>query len=108
MTSDEQAACALLAAPVSASLSGVPCDLSIPNGFACAASDQCVSGNCTDGVCCETACDQPLQQCNLPGQVGTCARTAATAEAAPGMTFNGLLAATAALAGIAAFAPRRG
>ena len=43
-----------------------------PNGLACANAAQCISGYCTDGVCCgSTAC--PLcQACNVNGN-GSCA-----------------------------------
>jgi hypothetical protein len=68
-------------------------------------TSQCVAGLfCADDVCCDTACDQPLQQCNLPGQVGTCASDAA---AAPTLTPWGLLGASLVLAGIAGLALRR-
>ena len=33
-------------------------------------------------MCCDTACDQPGEQWNLPEQVGTCATAAAPAPAA--------------------------
>jgi hypothetical protein len=55
-------------------------------------------GFCVDGVCCNTACDQPSEACNLPGQVGTCASTAA---AAPSLSRPGLLLAMLLLSGIA-------
>jgi hypothetical protein len=42
------------------------------NGAACAANGECALGFCTDGVCCESACDGVCEQCNLPGSPGTC------------------------------------
>jgi hypothetical protein len=39
---------------------------------ACASSDECRSGHCAHGVCCDTACNQPCVSCALPGTVGTC------------------------------------
>ena len=39
----------------------------------CAADDQCLSGHCVDGVCCDSACTGQCQACNMAGQVGTCA-----------------------------------
>ncbi len=41
-------------------------------GEACAAATECGSGQCVDGVCCETACDGTCEACNLPTLVGKC------------------------------------
>ncbi len=41
-------------------------------GAACAAGAECSSGNCVDGVCCESACSGTCESCNLPGKVGRC------------------------------------
>lgn len=51
-------------------------------GASCEAAEHCDSTFCADGVCCDSACDDPLAQCNLSGQVGTCAAVAASAPAA--------------------------
>jgi len=75
-----------------------------PNGSSCAIPGQCSSTFCADGVCCDTACTGPLEQCDLPGQAGTCASTAA---GAPALTPWGLLAAAAVLAGVAGLTLRR-
>jgi hypothetical protein len=48
----------------------------------CTSPTQCASAFCVDGVCCDTACDGPQEQCNLPGERGTCVSTAAHCEAA--------------------------
>ena len=39
-------------------------------GTTCSAASECASGHCTDGVCCETACDGACTACNLaePGR----------------------------------------
>ncbi len=74
-----------------------------PNGSSCTDPSQCASGFC-DVVCCDTACTGPGEQCNLPGQVGTCASVSAPA---PTLTPRALLMAAALLAGIAAVALRR-
>jgi uncharacterized repeat protein (TIGR01451 family) len=50
-------------------------------GATCGASDQCATGNCVDGVCCDTACDGQCAACDVAGKVGTC--TALPAGAAP-------------------------
>ncbi len=42
------------------------------NGQACAAGSACLSGNCIDGVCCNTTCSGTCQACNVAGSVGTC------------------------------------
>lgn len=43
------------------------------DGQTCGAGAECNSGSCVDGVCCESACDQTCEACNVPGQVGKCA-----------------------------------
>ncbi|MEB2311422.1 MAG: hypothetical protein OZ928_06205 [Polyangiaceae bacterium] len=46
------------------------------DGDACSAPNQCSSGNCADGVCCNTACNQSCQACTAAkkggGADGTC------------------------------------
>jgi hypothetical protein len=81
----------------------IPTVTPVPNGGACSLSSVCQSGNCVDGVCCNTACTGPLMRCNLAGQVGTCASDAASA---PTLTPWGLFAAALLLTGVAAFALR--
>jgi hypothetical protein len=41
-------------------------------GTACTAANQCVSGNCVDGVCCSSLCGGPCEACNESGKAGTC------------------------------------
>lgn len=43
-----------------------------PNGVACTAGVQCTSGNCVDGVCCDTSCGGTCESCNQAGSVGSC------------------------------------
>src|SRR5262249_22202762 len=38
----------------------------------CTQNDQCESGFCVDGLCCELACDGQCQACDLPGFPGKC------------------------------------
>ncbi|HSP98521.1 MAG TPA: hypothetical protein VL049_14945, partial [Candidatus Dormibacteraeota bacterium] len=97
-------ATAIVTATATGTVTNTPTASPVPQGGACSTPSQCGTGNCANGVCCDTACDQPLQQCNLPGQVGTCASTAA---GAPAMTPWGLFAAAGMLAGIAGLALRR-
>jgi hypothetical protein len=47
------------------------------NGTTCGAGDECNSGQCVDGVCCESSCAGTCESCNLPGSVGKCAAIAA-------------------------------
>jgi hypothetical protein len=51
---------------------GHTCQLKRASGAACASTNQCASGFCVDGVCCNLACDQFCYACDLPGSVGTC------------------------------------
>jgi hypothetical protein len=45
------------------------------NGQPCKQDSGCFSGHCTDGVCCNSACDGACTACNLPGRLGTCLPT---------------------------------
>ncbi|HSP99387.1 MAG TPA: PEP-CTERM sorting domain-containing protein [Candidatus Dormibacteraeota bacterium] len=74
------------------------------DGTACGTGAECVSRFCTDGVCCNTACDGLAEQCDLAGQSGTCVSLAAPA---PALTLDGLCVGSALLVGIAAIAWRR-
>ncbi len=44
------------------------------NGSACVATapGDCVSGFCTDGVCCNRSCTGPCERCDASGSAGTC------------------------------------
>jgi hypothetical protein len=44
----------------------------LPDGGPCSTAEECRSGFCVDGVCCETSCAQVCSQCNAPGSEGTC------------------------------------
>lgn len=41
-------------------------------GGACLSENECISGNCADGYCCDVACQGTCQSCDLPGSVGSC------------------------------------
>jgi hypothetical protein len=69
-----------------------------PDGAACADPADCISGNCVDNVCCDTPCDGPFDQCNLPGGPGTC--VAVRPAPAPVLSGMGLLLAAGLLAGV--------
>jgi hypothetical protein len=42
----------------------------------CTSPTQCDSGNCVDGVCCDSACDGPCVACDAEAHVGVCRPTA--------------------------------
>ena len=57
----------------------IQCDVSsgtclsdLPLGSSCTQSNQCTSGFCVDGVCCENGCDLFCASCAVPGDEGTC------------------------------------
>ena len=52
--------------------SGGICAPRIKLGEACSTSDQCQSGACVDGLCCNRACDGQCEACDVPGHLGTC------------------------------------
>jgi hypothetical protein len=81
-----------------------PTNTPVPQGGACATPAQCGTGFCVENVCCDTACTDPTMRCNLAGQVGTCATTAA---AAPTLTPWGLIVAAVMLVSVAGFALRQ-
>jgi hypothetical protein len=41
-------------------------------GSACTTNDQCLSGICAQGVCCNRACNAPCESCALPAFRGVC------------------------------------
>lgn len=46
------------------------------NSASCSDDDDCDSGSCADGVCCNDACAGLCEACNLPNQVGSCSSEA--------------------------------
>ena len=51
---------------------GVLCEKKHSDGQPCRRNTECVSTFCTDGVCCNTACDGKCQTCNMQGFKGIC------------------------------------
>ncbi|HEY0710558.1 MAG TPA: LamG domain-containing protein [Polyangia bacterium] len=47
---------------------------SAANGNACSADNQCGSGACVGGICCDSKCENACSSCHLPDKVGTCSR----------------------------------
>ena len=41
-------------------------------GQTCMGDDECSTGFCVDGYCCDTACDQLCEACDMDGLQGTC------------------------------------
>ena len=48
------------------------CKVKADQGDTCNLDKECVTGFCVDGYCCDTACDQLCESCNLAGLQGTC------------------------------------
>lgn len=67
--------------PLATCLAG-SCRRSTP--AACSKPEECASGFCQQGVCCERACTSACESCNLPASRGKCSPIpACTADAAP-------------------------
>jgi hypothetical protein len=43
-----------------------------PDGIPCTRDNQCATGNCIEGFCCDTRCEGNCRSCALPGRRGTC------------------------------------
>ena len=54
------------------------------NGTGCTAANQCASGFCVDGVCCESACEGTCRSCALANERGRCRQVPANAMAVRG------------------------
>lgn len=48
------------------------CQLQKSNGITCTQGRECQSGFCTDGVCCDQACQGQCDACNQLGTIGQC------------------------------------
>lgn len=75
-------------------LTAIGCNLA--PGDVCSAGFQCQSTFCADGVCCNRACTDSSERCNLAGSVGQCIAPAALAPVVSGrgtLTVGCLLAA---------------
>jgi hypothetical protein len=52
---------------------GNPClDACKGPGEFCGAAEECLSGLCVDGVCCDMGCEGSCEACNIEGAVGMC------------------------------------
>jgi hypothetical protein len=52
-------------------------------GSTCMLSEECSSGHCADGFCCNTSCEDSCDACNLQNTRGTCTVVAAGYEGVP-------------------------
>ncbi|MBK7584653.1 MAG: hypothetical protein IPI67_31265 [Myxococcales bacterium] len=52
--------------------SGSTCKPKQANGQVCGGANQCTSGNCVDGVCCNSPCGGACDSCAVSGNVGSC------------------------------------
>lgn len=59
------------------------CEPRRESGTACENSEQCSSGHCVGGLCCDAACDGPCESCELALTAGTCTALAAGAAGDP-------------------------
>jgi hypothetical protein len=48
------------------------CKVKVAQGMACAGNAECTTGFCADGVCCNSACGQLCNACNLAATRGVC------------------------------------
>jgi hypothetical protein len=87
--------------------SATPTGTKIPEGGACDDPLDCVTGNCVDDVCCDTACDQPGQACNVAGLEGTCLLESAPVPAVSQRGMWGLIVLLVAIGGIGMMRWRR-
>jgi hypothetical protein len=66
------------------------CAAKLAQGTACTASNQCLSSNCVDGYCCNTACQAICMACSAAktgGSNGTCANVTASTDPDNECTF---------------------
>lgn len=61
---------------------GAACVPKVANGQSCVAANQCISGNCSNGVCCNIPCSGACDTCST----GTCAPNAAGTQGNPSCT----------------------
>lgn len=52
--------------------SGLHCEDRKPEGVACTRGNECNSGACVDGYCCNVQCTGQCEACDIPGKYGFC------------------------------------
>jgi hypothetical protein len=48
------------------------CQVKKATGNTCGLGNECVTGNCVDGYCCNNTCTSTCMACNVAGSLGTC------------------------------------
>jgi hypothetical protein len=71
--SDDSTASSTVDASADGTAEGPHAPGSKPIATECSEGNECSSGFCVDGVCCESACDGVCEACNRLGAVGRCA-----------------------------------
>lgn len=61
---------------------GTSCSAKKPNGSACVGANECTSGQCVDGYCCNAACGEQCKACDVAGSLGTCTDVAGSPHGA--------------------------
>jgi hypothetical protein len=59
-------------APDAGPSSGLHCENRKQNSLSCTLGRECNSGFCVDGYCCNVACTQQCEACDVPGKYGFC------------------------------------
>src|SRR5690606_7059218 len=78
------------------------------DGLGCSGPQQCTSGFCVDGVCCDVACGasgDDCQSCAVAGSVGTCTVLSAGTECAGASCSAGTFTPASACDGVGATCP---
>ena len=63
-------------------------------GLTCQKASDCISGYCTDGICCQSACQGTCEECTVTNNLGTCVMVAKGKQdpvtcSAPGKVCDG-------------------
>ncbi len=85
-------ATATATATVTATATATQTQTPVAQGGDCTDASQCATGLfCSDAVCCDTACAGSGQDCDIPGQAGTCVTAPAQAPTASGYSLAAML-----------------
>ncbi|WP_245767251.1 choice-of-anchor A family protein [Stigmatella erecta] len=56
------------------------CTAQRENGASCTSAQECSTGLCVDGVCCNSACEGACDACDLEGHLGTCSLVSSSVQ----------------------------